>query len=187
MPLLFCVRPFFPKGLLVTDTSPEIYDLMRRHAIPEGAVERLAGFSRGFLYQVRTGRRALSRPMEARARLAISRIRRGDAAPNGETAAAGYRLALSIVAAHAGVAVKIILDADPARRATADPAWLEAARVRRLALYVAHIYLGIAQAELARAANMSKAAVSIAMNDVEDLRGEPETERLLAAIEEAFG
>lgn len=184
MPVLFCVRPFFLR-VQVADT-PEIYMLMRRYAIAEGAVERLAGFSRGFLGQVRKGRRGLSKPMEVRARLAISRLRHGDRTPGGEFAAAGYRIALSIIADKAGVSPGAILTADPAKRATADAAWLAAAKQRRLALYVAHIYLRIPQAELARAAGMSKAAVSIAMNDVEDLRGEPETEALLGAIEEAF-
>ena len=167
--------------------TPEIYLLMRKHDIAEGAVERLAGFSRGFLGQVRKGRRGLSKSMEMRARLAISRLRHGDVAPGGEYAAASYRLTVSIIADKAGVSPAAILAADPAKRATADPTWLAAAKQRRLALYVAHIYLRIPQAELARAAGMSKAAVSIAMNDVEDLRGEPETEALLSAIEEAFG
>jgi len=172
--------------LLSHDLMPELHKMLDGLGSSRGEVLRLAGMPENYLWRLLRGNVRLTRVALVRIRLAVSRARRMDTAPDGQRAAAGYRLAVAVVGNFLGVSPAEILAADPGKRATADAAWLAAARQRRLALYVAHIYLGIPQAELARAAGMSKAAVSIAMNDVEDLRGELETERLLGAIEEAF-
>lgn len=165
---------------------PELERTLAASEASKANILRLAGMKDNYLRRLFSGEVKLTRMTLQRIRLAAARAKRMDFAPTGQHAAAGYRLAVAIVARFLGMSPADILAADPAKRATADPAWLAVARQRRLALYVAHIYLGIPQAELARAAGMSKAAVSIAMNDVEDLRGEPETEALLGAIEEAF-
>jgi hypothetical protein len=102
-------------------------------------------------------------------------------------AAAQYRLCVSFVANSANVLPRFILDADPGRRATADPQWLRAARLRRIALYIASQYLNIPQADIARAASMSKANVCKALQDLEELRDtDAEIARILAAVEGAF-
>ncbi len=165
---------------------PELERTLDGLTCSQSEVLRLAGMDRNYITRLLNREFKLTRAALQRIRLAAARARRKDVAPDGQRAASAYRLAAAIVGHQLGVSPAEILAADPAKRATADPAWLAVARQRRLALYVAHIYLGIPQAELARAAGMSKAAVSIAMNDVEDLRGEPETEALLSAIEEAF-
>lgn len=163
-----------------------ILDEIKRRKISVGDVERVAGFGRDHLRQLRIGRRSMSRDTEVRIRLAIARIQRGDRHHDGQQAAAAYRLALATVARKMGVEPRLVLEADPSKRATADQAWLQAAKVRRVALYIANVYLNVPQAELARAAGMSKAAVSIAMNEVEEMRDSAELEQLLAPIEEAF-
>jgi len=102
-------------------------------------------------------------------------------------AAAQYRLCISLVAQTANVLPRFILDADPGRRATADPQWLRAARLRRIALYIASQYLNIPQADIARAASMSKANVCKALQDLEELRDtDAEIARILTAVEGAF-
>ncbi len=168
------------------ELMPELTKALAASEASQARILRLADMKGDYLRRLFSGEIRLTRLALQRIRLAAARARRMDFAPDGQRAAAAYRLAVAVVGNFLGVSPAEILAADPGKRATADAAWLAAARQRRLALYVAHIYLGIPQAELARAAGMSKAAVSIAMNDVEDLRGELETERLLGAIEEAF-
>lgn len=159
---------------------------IERKALSLCEIERVAGLGQRHFYQMQIGRKSLSRRVFVRIRLAIARIQRADRHHDGQHAAAAYRLALATVARKMGADPRLVLDADPAKRATADPAWLQAAKIRRVALYIANIYLDVPQAELARAAGMSKAAVSIAMNEVEEMRDTEELEQLLAPIEEAF-
>lgn len=167
------------------DVTAVFSEILRKGA-SESEVARLAGFSPRFLYDIRKGRRSLSPRVIVRIKLALARIQRGDRHHDGQQAAAAYRLALATVARKMGADPRLVLEADPSKRATADPVWLQAAKVRRVALYIANVYLNVPQAELARAAGMSKAAVSIAMNEVEEMRDSAELEQLLAPIEEAF-
>ncbi|MBB98344.1 MAG: hypothetical protein CML67_02220 [Rhodobacteraceae bacterium] len=76
-----------------------------------------------------------------------------------------------------------VLAHDPARRATSDPAWLAAARVRRRALYIANVCFGVSQADLARVSGMTAAAVSLAVNAVEDMRDDDDDSSLIGQIE----
>jgi hypothetical protein len=65
---------------------------------------------------------------------------------------------------------KIALGADPARRATADPVWLAAAHTRRVAFAIANQVFGFSISDVARAGGVTKAAVSAAIPELEDLR-----------------
>lgn len=60
------------------------------------------------------------------------------------------------------------LTADPSRRANADPEWARAARVRQLGIWIANGQLGFKTSDLARAAGMTKQAISAATRAVED-------------------
>lgn len=80
---------------------------------------------------------------------------------------------------------KSALAADPARRATADPAWLSAAHTRRIAFAIANQVFGFSISDVARAAGVTKAAVSAAIREIEDGRDtDPALDRLLNRIEE---
>lgn len=79
-----------------------------------------------------------------------------------------------------------VLASDPGRRATFDPVWKRAADLRGRALYVAHAYCGIPQAQLAAAAGLTNAAVSLAMGRVEDAC-EPDDDPLFQLVETAIG
>ncbi|MBY2992475.1 hypothetical protein HF272_13655 [Rhizobium leguminosarum] len=161
-------------------------ELIERSGLAGSAIERMAGLSNSYIYRMRQGSIPLTRRTLSRIRLAMSRLRHGETNPNEVLPSGSYRLAVAYVAMVLEMQPEMILAADPARRATADVAWMRAARARRWAVYIANQYLNVPQAALARAARMSKAAVSIAMNDVEDERGDPILENLLAAVEEAF-
>jgi hypothetical protein len=182
---------------LMMMTIAEIDDAIEAAGLLEGQVLRVAGMAPRYLYNIRTGIKPMTSRTANRIRMAIAELKRAQREagrekltdgkqPSASKVAAQYRMAVGFVAFVAGVKPQFILAADPNRRATADPAWLKAANLRRIALYIANIYLNVPQADLARAAGMSKAAVSVAMNDVEDDRGNPEIEVILAAVEGAF-
>lgn len=163
----------------------------------EGEVARCAAIAPRYLYSIRIGQRQLTPKTTMRIRLAIAELKRTQKdlareketdgrTPSASRFAAQYRIAIAFVAQMSAVTPLFILSADPARRATADPAWLKAARLRRIALYIANIYLAVPQADLARAAGMSKSNVSCAMNEIEDSRGDPDLEAILHAVEGAF-
>ncbi|MQB43367.1 hypothetical protein [Rhizobium sp. ICMP 5592] len=160
--------------------------MMKASAVSDAAVIRMAGLQTSYLARLRAGQKKLTPVMANRIRLAIARIKRGETSIDGSLPSACYRLAVAYVARERGRTPDFVLSADPGKRATADKIWMEAAQLRRWAIYIANVYLNVPQAELARAACMSKAAVSYAMNDVEDERGDPELEKLLAAVEGAF-
>jgi transcriptional regulator with XRE-family HTH domain len=82
---------------------------------------------------------------------------------------------------------RYVLAADPARRANGDREWHRAARVRRLGFWIASQIFGMRSAELARAAGVTKAAVSLALRELEDGRdADPELDRIMTSIEELF-
>ncbi|WP_292055500.1 hypothetical protein [Martelella sp.] len=162
-----------------------LMDAIETSGFSRSAVARAAGFSGDYLRQIECGRRPLTRVTLTRARLAIRRLARGDGEADA-AASAAYRMAVAYAARALSLCPAEVLDASPGRRATADPAWMAAARARRLALYIANIYMGVPQARLAEAAGMSKAAVSMALNALEDERDSGETEALLADIERVF-
>lgn len=162
-------------------------DMMIKDAgVTTVAVTRMAELHPRYIARIRNGEFKLTPNVASRIKLAIGRLKRGEKNPGEDMTSGSYRLAIAYVALHLQMKPEAILAADPGRRATADKEWLEASRARRWAIYIANQYLGVRQAELARAAGMSKAAISIAMNDVEDERGNKDLELLLQAVEGAF-
>ncbi|RUT80728.1 hypothetical protein EOD14_21465 [Mesorhizobium sp. M7A.T.Ca.US.000.02.1.1] len=82
---------------------------------------------------------------------------------------------------------KTVLASDPGRKATGDPEWQAAAEVRQLAFWIATRMLGFAQADIARAASVTRQAVSTAIQALEDERDtDKQLDRLLNHIEEVF-
>nr|WP_186363354.1 hypothetical protein [Rhizobium sp. ACO-34A] len=176
-------------------------DIDRRifHArVAEGDVLRAAGMDLRHLDKVRRGKFGLTEKTYRRVMSALKEVQRAKKlalaeksdvplSPVTALTSRQYRLAVAYVCRVDGVMPSEVLLSPPSLRATADAAWLKAARLRRLALYICNTYLNISQADLGRAAGMSRANVCGLLKDIEDLRGEPETEGLLKAIEEAFG
>lgn len=169
------------------DTDATLYadftallDRADRMGISLSSLSRSADCSLAWLMRMRIRERPISRQTLNRLRLALSRIRTNDTSTIESNASALYRISVAHVCSMTGLSPHDLLGSDPARRATADPAWLQLARHRRYALYVANVIFNVPQAELARVANMSRAAVSIAMNHVEDERATD------AAIDQMF-
>ncbi|WP_377299645.1 hypothetical protein [Rhizobium sp. SGZ-381] len=157
-----------------------------REKVSDAAITRAAGLHSTYLRRIRDGKIRVTRKTLERINHAITRVQKGDGEPTAVRASGAFKLAVCLVASVAGVRPQFILSADPAKRKTADPDWLRAARLRWIALYICVIHMHFSQASVATAANMSRANVCRSLKDLEDRRGEAEIELVLSAIEEAF-
>lgn len=137
-------------------------------------LERAAGLSANYLSAVAASRYVPRESTLARLNTALSNIakKRGGGDMPDFPLTVAYRLAL-IVAAHTlGHDASAAQAADPSRRATQCPDWMKAAEVRRLALYLLTSECGFSQSEVARAAGLTKQAVSEICRDMEAIRDE---------------
>lgn len=98
---------------------------------------------------------------------------------------AAYKMALVIAAAQLKADARAVMFSDPARKATADKEWLAYARVRRLAYWICNQMAGFGVTDVARAAGVTKQAVSNAKKELEDDE-DPEIQRVLQHLEELF-
>lgn len=100
---------------------------------------------------------------------------------------AAFKACILIAALMTDADAREALNADPSRRATADPIWLAASRTRRIAFSIANQWLGFTISDVARAAGVTKAAVSAAIKELEDLQDtDQQLRRVLGKIEEIF-
>jgi transcriptional regulator with XRE-family HTH domain len=138
----------------MTDLSA-IEERRLRLGVTIGQLERAAGISNGHYTRLLKGTAA--RPTTiAKIEQALSRLEE-----------CVFKLCVAIVAMEAGTNAAFVFSHDPAKRATANPDWMRAAELRRKALYMANVVVGLPQATLARAAGMTKSAVSLAMQELE--------------------
>lgn len=151
-------------------------------------VERAAGLSAGYCWQLVNGRRAPSPATIARLKLGLARLSRNRDAGGGKERLVDliYRFAVAWIADREGFDAAKVLASEPGRRATQDKEWMAAAHIRRLAIYAVNQFGGISQAELAVAAGTSKANVSMLIKEIEETRDEPETARQLDALQLAI-
>lgn len=122
----------------------------------------------------------------ARLNHALERFKLSYAGDKGPLAVhAAYKAALVIAAGQLKANFKAAFFSDPSRKATADADWLASARVRRLAYWISNGMLGFRVTEIARAAGVTKQAVSSAIKELEDDE-DPEMQRVLRHLEELF-
>lgn len=129
------------------------------------------------------------------------RVLRGEQAPSdmllaalrrglGEIAAAKppaviksyHRLVMRLLAAAQGLDPDAVVAADLSVQRPQVPAWLAAARVHNMAIYLTTVELEVENADFARALGISREAVRKARARVEDLREDPAIDALLTAI-----
>jgi transcriptional regulator with XRE-family HTH domain len=124
----------------------------------------------------------------ARLNTALNRFRLGVGVEAGELApAAAFRICIVASAFWLNADPKSALASVPSRRATASPEWQRAAEVRRAAFWLANNMLGFRIADLARAAGVSKHAVSDALKELEDRRDhDAALDRVLTQMEEVL-
>lgn len=154
----------------MTPELREIEQKRRALKVSRGDLEREAGISPNYLSMVLAGRYRLRSETIARLHAALNAIARKRRTPDDYPLHVVYRLAVVAAAQALGCDPVAAQDADPARRATQDPTWMAAASARRLALYLLSAECGIRQAAVARAAGLTRQAVSEACRAVEDLR-----------------
>lgn len=180
------------------DNVADIDSAITAAGLGELAVLQAAGMCPRYLYRIRRGIKPLTPRGSKRLMQAIAELKREQALEAKEDASdksrpwaskvsAQYRMAVIYVARASDVTPSFILKSDPGLKATADPEWLKAARLRRIALYIANQYLHVPQADLARAAGMGRAAVCRAVQELEDIRDQPDISIILTALEEGFG
>lgn len=118
--------------------------------------------------------------------LALARFKMSYAGDPGPISVhACYRAALVIAAFQLKADARAVMFSDPGRKATADDEWRDASRVRQLAFWIANGLLGFPQADIARAAGVTRQAVSKAIEKLEDDAG-PDVRRAMKALEEVF-
>ncbi|NDV87062.1 helix-turn-helix domain-containing protein [Aurantimonas aggregata] len=110
--------------------------------------------------------------MLAKLRAAAGRLGRAAAQPDEHSRLVRtcFFAALALVCHRAGEDPAEVRRHDPSRRATNDPAWLKAADFRRRAIAVVNQGLNVRAAEIARALELTPAAICVAMKAVEDQR-----------------
>lgn len=97
------------------------------------------------------------------------------AAATGGEAPAAARIAIALVAASSGLTIDALLTL---RRSSAP-----IAAARQLAMYVAHVALGLSQADVARAFGRDRTTVAHACRRIEDLRDGTSFDRRVSQLE----
>jgi hypothetical protein len=160
--------------------------------IPISRLCAAAGYDCATFYAVRAGRKQPQASTLAKLQLALKRFQTGF---GGEASAiaphAAVKGCIALAAFYLGADIRAVLNAEPGRRATANPEWMQAAQARRLGLWIANQWFGFKQSDLARAAGMTKQAVQAAVSELEWERdGEGgdnrDLDRVMRRIEEDF-
>lgn len=167
----------------MTDEVWQIERRRRQLGLSANKLAALAGVNQSHYYRIIKREYDPRRDTVAKLKTALARFEKGEPP---KFPLLVYRLCLGLVCQAEGVPVAEVLASDPGRRATFDPVWKRAADLRGRALYVAHAYCGIPQAQLAAAAGLTNAAVSLAMGRVEDAC-EPDDDPLFQLVETAIG
>ena len=160
--------------------------------IPATRLCAIAGVGRRTYDYMRNGSTEPMPSTLGRLQTALNRIRIGFGGDAVEIAPhAAFRACMVVAAAYMQADVRLALDADPGRRATANPEWQRAATVRRVGYFIANQFLGFRTADLARAAGVTKQAVSSAIRELEwerDREGgnNRQLDELLSKLEEVF-
>lgn len=133
---------------------------------------RLAGVSERSVRRALRERRPASEAVLVAMEQALIWAKRGADEPSPIRAA--WRMALYLMASDLGLSMSQIdaEAADPKRKATNNPEWMLAARVRRRAVYCLNAVFGYRQHELVAVSGLTPAGVSRICREIEDERDE---------------
>lgn len=125
----------------------------------------------------------------ARLNAALHRFKVGVGAEAGELApASAYKVTLVLVAFAMNADARAALDAQPGKRATFDPVWKQAAHCRQIAYSICNGSLGFRTSDVARAAGVTKSAVSMAIRDLSMARdNDPALDSVMNRLEDLLG
>lgn len=169
--------------------APTIWDINKKRAVMKVTVLSLcvqAGVNVSTFNRALTGEQEVRPATLAKLQHALARFHMsygGDPGPL--TVHAAYKLGLILAAFHLKADAKSVIFSDPARKATANAKWLEAARVRGLAFWIANQLCGFPQADIGRAAGVRRQSVQEAIEKLEDTT-DPDMKRVMRQLEEVF-
>lgn len=156
--------------------------------VPVNSLCVQAGVGTSTYYEVLDGTRAARPATIAKLNQALGRFKLAYAGDSGPlTVHAAWKGALLIAAFTLKADPRGVLFSDPSRRATSDPVWREQAHARRMAYWLANGLMGFRATEVARAAGVSKQAVSQGIKDLDQQRDQdPALARACRQLEELF-
>ena len=169
----------------------DIWTINRKRAVKKITIAKLcrqAGVSTRAFFEGLKGEKETRPDTLAKLNAALARNKMAFVGEHGPATTHGaFKMCLVYAAAELKQNPKAVLASDPSRKATSDPAWQAAAQVRQLAFWIATRMIGYAQADVGRAAGVTRAAVSEAVKALEDQRDQDkQLDRLLSHVEEVF-
>ncbi|APY13183.1 hypothetical protein GJU93_06005 [Brucella sp. 10RB9212] len=167
----------------------KIEEIRRENGIAQYHVERAAMLCNGYYSLLITGAKRPRMGTLNALRLALRRLivtPEADTSPQSAFCNMAIRAAIALLCEARGLNAEKIQNSIASKRATQSPEWLEAARVRRDAWALVSNAFGISGSDLARAAGVSKAAISLALRAVEDARDDKEFDREMERLERAL-
>lgn len=144
--------------------------------ISRSKLERIAQLSPHYYSMLQARRYVPSKETIASLQLALNRIQACATVDYSEKSTQInmiIRVATALICRVRGLDAEKIQQSDPSKRATQSEEWRTASRVRRDAWALVNSAFGIAGADLARAAGVSRAAISLALTAVMDARDDP--------------
>lgn len=158
---------------------PGIEVIRKDAGISKGELERAAGLPHSYYGKLLAGRFHPRPDVIARLNLALARCKRERDVSPSLLQTLAYRMAVAVAGHALGIQPSMVHGQDPARRATQSAEWMQAAEVRRVAIYLLNTAAGLGQSKVARAAGMTKQAVSLACREIEERRTDPAFDQLL--------
>ncbi len=161
----------------------------RQNGVTQEALERAAMIAGRHYAHLLAGRYAPRKGTVNALRLALRRLivtPEADTSPQSAFCNMSIRAAIALICEARGLDAEKIQNSIASKRATQSPEWLEAARVRRDAWALVSNAFGISGSDLARAAGVSKAAISLALRAVEDARDDRDFDREMERLERAL-
>ncbi|NUU41392.1 helix-turn-helix domain-containing protein [Tardiphaga robiniae] len=164
-------------------TDPRIVAINRRReaaGLPHDAFARLAGVSIWTWRDLRRGARA---PMSS----TLTKLNAALDAPRStkppQVVAAFHRLVMQFLAMHLKFDIATLLATDFKVQRPSNPLWLQAARIRQMAIYITAVELQVGNADLGRALGDTRANIKFARDQVEERREDGnEVDQALTAV-----
>jgi len=96
-----------------------------------------------------------------------------------------WRLLTALMAFDRNISIERLKAHNPQDKATSDPKWCEVQELRDLAVYALHAVVGVPNVEIARVAKVKPAAITYAVQRVEERREKLLTDKMFDLLEEA--
>lgn len=154
--------------------------------VSEYTLTRVAGVNSNFFNQHRGGDTRQSPASLAALAIALHRLEHNpdcDATERAQLTDMVVRVLIVLLARLEGVDPLMVHAQKPSRRASFDPDWRTAARIREAAFGLCNTALGIKGAQLASAGGVSRAAITMRLQRNEDRRDDPAFDALMDQLE----